>query len=213
MFCLDLAFVIASGISDFAGQPFNRWHVGYDGGFPEKYQYAKWAIMIAALLGIYHQRRTAIYLAWAALFAYFLFDDSMMFHETAGLRIGDYFGIPAAFGLQPVNFGELIVTALAAVPLLGLIALSYAKNASPADRAFSNGLFFLVLALVFFGMVIDELDVVAPFQVVRTILMLAEDGGEMAVASVMVCYTAMHIVANVAAPVAEKQFPGVSNIR
>jgi hypothetical protein len=46
----------------------------------------------------------------------------------------------------------------------------------------------LVGALAFFGVVVDELDVIAPFQIIRILLALAEDGGEMAVASVMVCY-------------------------
>jgi len=188
MLCVDLVFILYSAMRNFTHQPISRWHIAYDGGFPEKWQYIKWGILIALLLTMFRQRRSAVYLAWAALFTYFLVDDSMMIHERLGQAISDYFGFQPALRLNPVNFGEMIVSAGAAIPLLGFLAFCYVKSTSSVDRGFSQTMAVLLAALVFFGIFVDELDVVAPFQIVRSLLELIEDGGEMAVASVMTCY-------------------------
>jgi hypothetical protein len=188
MLCIDLVFILYSAMRNFTHQPISRWHIAYDGGFPEKWQYIKWGLLIALLLAIFRQRRSAIYLAWAALFTYFLMDDSMMIHERLGQRISDYFGFQPALRLNPGNFGEMIVSAGAAIPLLGFLAFCYVKSSSSIDRGFSRTMAVMLAALVFFGIFVDELDVVAPFRIVRSFLELVEDGGEMAVATVMVCY-------------------------
>lgn len=193
MLCVDLVFTLYSAVKNFTHQPISRWHISYDGGFPEKWQYIKWGILIALLLTMFHRRRSAVYLAWAALFAYFLADDSVMIHERLGQAISDYFGFQPALRLNPVNFGEMIVSAGAAIPLLGFLAFCYVKSASSIDRGFSQTMALLLAALVFFGIFVDELDVVAPFRIVRSLLELIEDGGEMAVASVMVCYVSNEV--------------------
>ena len=90
--------------------------------------------------------------------------------------------------MNPGNLGELIVTAIAALPLFGFLAFCFLKHADDTDKQFSTGMLVLVAALAFFGVVVDELDVVAPFPIIQTLLTLVEDGGEMVVASVMVCY-------------------------
>ena len=58
-----------------------------------------------------------------AVCAYLLIDDSQQIHEIYGLTIADALGFQPAFGLRPQDFGELIVTALAAGPLLVAIGL------------------------------------------------------------------------------------------
>jgi hypothetical protein len=69
-----------------------QFDIESDGGVPERFQYLKWAACVAACAYMFHRRRTPLYLAWAALFGYFLADDALQLHEKigtdAGFRVG-----------------------------------------------------------------------------------------------------------------------------
>ena len=105
MLFIDCAFVISSGIAELRGAPLDRWHISFDGGFPEKFQYLKWTILTVLLIGLFYQRRALIHLAWAALFGYLLIDDSMMLHERGGMKIAKLLGLQPAFRIESRQSG------------------------------------------------------------------------------------------------------------
>ena len=117
-----------------------------------------------------------------------LIDDSQQIHETYGLAIADAFGFQPAFGLRALDFGELVVTALAAGPLLGAIGLAYLFAPRSEERVFTHTMIALLIVLAFFGVGVDMLDIMAPWPWLASTLGIVEDGGEMIVATVMVAY-------------------------
>ena len=133
-------------------------------------------------------KRALIYVIWTVLFAYLLIDDSQQIHETHGLAIADALGFQPAFVLRPRDFGELIVTALAAGPLLGTIGLVYLFASRSEERVFTHTMIALLIALAFFGVGVDMLDIMVPWPWLTATLGIVEDGGEMVVATVMIAY-------------------------
>ena len=65
------------------------------------------------------------YLAWAALFAYFLADDAYSIHEQLGRKVQLAFDLAPALTLRGQDFGELAVSLSANSVLLGAIAFLY----------------------------------------------------------------------------------------
>ena len=51
--------------------------------------------------------RAPLYLAWALLFTYFLFDDSRELHDTMGHALVSKLGMNGVFGSRAQEFGEL----------------------------------------------------------------------------------------------------------
>jgi hypothetical protein len=185
---VDIVFIAISSVQDAQGLPHGRWHVSYDNGLAERWQYVKWGLL-ALTFGVMAVRTaSAVLMGWAALFLYLLLDDRLQIHEIVGQRLADAFGFPAAFGLRPQDFGELLVTGVAASVLLGVIAVAYLSTRSEDLRAVTHGLIALLLLLAVFGVGVDMLDIALPWERVRTILTVVEDGGEMIVASMMVAY-------------------------
>jgi phosphoglycerate dehydrogenase-like enzyme len=82
----------------------------------------------------------------------------------------------------------LLVTGVAASVLLGVIAVAYLSTRSEDLRAVTHGLIALLLLLAVFGVGVDMLDIALPWERIRKILTVVEDGGEMIVASMMVAY-------------------------
>jgi hypothetical protein len=184
MLCADAAFIVASAVENVQGLPRSRWHVAQEGGIAEQWQWVKWGAL-ALLLGLMAMSGSAVYLAWAAVFLYLLLDDSQAIHETYGWRLGQALGLQPAFGLRARDFGELMVTALAAVPLFGFLALAYRTSRADARR-FTRAMLALAVLLAIFGVGVDMLEIALP--AAATVLNLVEDGGEMVVASAMVAY-------------------------
>jgi hypothetical protein len=187
MVFVDIAFIIASADQDYKGVR-NNFHVSLDNGIAEQWQYVKWSLLTLMLTFMSFKRRAVVYLAWALLFLYLLIDDSQQIHETYGEKIAVALAFKPAFGLRAQDFGELAVTAIAAVPLFSLIAAAYLLTSQRDARTFTHDMILLVVALAFFGIGIDMLDIAVPWRSVQTILALVEDGGEMIVATFMVAY-------------------------
>jgi hypothetical protein len=51
--------------------------------------------------------RAPLYLAWALLFTYFLFDDSRELHDIMGHALVSKLGMNGVFGSRAQEFGEL----------------------------------------------------------------------------------------------------------
>ena len=157
-------------------------------GYGDVFQYVKWFWIVLLLVYVSIRRRSLLYVSWALVFAYLLCDDALSIHQTVGLRLASVFGLTPRFGLRPQDFGELAVTAAAGTILLGLVAWAYWRG-SQAFRSTSRDLLLLVLALVFFGVIVDMVHAAIRFGSTGYAIMgTIEDGGEMVVTSLMVWY-------------------------
>ena len=187
MLLVDAAFILASADQDYRGVR-TSLHVSVDNGIAEHFQFLKWGLLALLLGYLAFVKRAPIYAAWAVLFLYLLVDDSQQIHETYGIKIADALGLKPAFGLRARDFGELAVTAIAAVPLFSLISLTYLFGARTPDRIFTHTMVVLLIWLAFFGVGVDMLDQTVPWPWLALTLNIVEDGGEMIVGTVMVAY-------------------------
>ena len=156
-----------------------------DFGYAEVYQYIKEYWIAALLIIAAFNKRLLILVAWALLFGYFLLDDSLQIHETFGDYLARSLQIQPMFNLRAQDFGELIVSAAAGTVLFSFLGLAYLYSHSSA-REVSRQLFLLVICMVFFGILVDMLQIAIPWG--RTVWGMVEDGGEMVIMSVIVWY-------------------------
>jgi len=186
LFVADFAFIV---IHIFYMNHFisNRlFSVEKDFGYAEVYQYIKelWIVVLLSITAL--KKKHIIYVAWALLFMYFLFDDSLRIHELLGRRLVHHFHFQPMFDLRAQDFGELCVSMVFGSLLFTFIGVSYLFS-NDKVKQISKHLFAFVLALVFFGIVIDMLHVAIPTWG-KPLFGLIEDGGEMLVMSVIVWY-------------------------
>jgi hypothetical protein len=186
----DLGFVAVHMVSELtplvAAAPLLNIEV--DHSYPEIFQYLKffWIVLLLACIAV--QKQQAHYGAWALLFFYLLLDDALGFHEFAGVSMAGQDGFEAALGLRAVDFGELIGSAVAALLLGAGLVWAYARG-SHEFKAVSHDLGLMVAGLVFFGVGVDMAhELFGQGSVSRFAFGLLEDGGEMLMASLIVCY-------------------------
>ena len=156
-----------------------------DLGYSEFYQYMKEFWIFALFLFVFFKKKHFIYILWALFFLYLLLDDSLSFHENYGSFLKKYFEIQPRFNLRPQDFGEIIVSFSVGFVFFVSFFLCYFK-ASLVDKKITQNIFILVLMLVFFGVFIDLLHIAIPYYNNR--FTLIEEGGEMVVMSLIVCY-------------------------
>lgn len=185
MLVIDVIFIIISASEDVRG--FQDHHISFDIGHAEQFQYVKWAILLVTLGYVSIAARSLMHCAWAVLFLYLLIDDSQQLHETFGKQLAQAWGLRPMLGLRAQDFGELAVTAIATVPLACLIAAAYSFSDRNARR-FCHTAGLLLVALAFFGIVMDMIEIIVPWARLRQVCGLIEDGGEMIVASLIVAY-------------------------
>ena len=158
-----------------------------DRGYPEVFQYVKayWIALLFLILAI--KKQTFLYLAWSLLFVYLLLDDSMEIHETGGDSISKQLAFPSLFNLRPEDLGELVISILASLFFLFLIAIAYRFSDSIARQA-SRYMIGMLFMLAFFGIIIDMLHIMSrslSIEIVEDFIGMVEDGGEHLVMSVM----------------------------
>lgn len=163
-----------------------------DQGFPEVYQYIKWFWIIVLLFYMSIVKRSFSYISWGLLFTYLLIDDAFEIHENLGGFIATKLSFFPPFGLRLQDLGELAITGIAGFLLLSLVFLVF-KYGSKTYKKMTIDLLLLILCLALFGVVVDTLHVIATLskQVgwkVSAVLAVIEDGGEMAVASIILWY-------------------------
>jgi hypothetical protein len=162
-------------------------------GYPESFQYFKWCAIVIVLLAAAARAGARPYAAWALVFAYLMFDDSLQIHESVGRYVAANAGFAPAFGLRVDDYGELLASVIAALVLLLPLSLAY-RGGSEAFRRSSHDLALLILLLVFFGIVIDMAHVTLRLGWQITFLLaVAEDGGEMLTASLILWYAALQL--------------------
>lgn len=185
----DLAFITYHWVNILTpGFKDSLYTINTDRSYPEMYQYIKWFLIISLLAYISVKRQSFHYNVWGLLFIYFLFDDALQIHEIVGEYIAGNLNLTPPFGLRRQDIGELAVTFTAGVVILPLITLVY-FHGSKIFKTMSRKMLLLLLALVFFGVVVDMADIsIRSGVTVKNVLIVIEDGGEMLTASLIVWY-------------------------
>jgi hypothetical protein len=166
-----------------------------DRGYAEFFQYLKLLWTIVLLIGVSLRTREKGFLAWALLFAYLLVDDSFRLHETIGESLAGALAFDDALGLRAIDFGELLVSAIAGVLLFVVIAWAYVRGAQTFRHA-SRHLLALLLLIVLFGVVVDMVHIaLEPDGWLDNGLVILEDGGELVAMSLVTWYAVLLLVA------------------
>ncbi|MEA5507113.1 hypothetical protein VB735_29270 [Halotia wernerae UHCC 0503] len=184
----DIGFIVLHLIysySDFISN--DTFSLEKDRGYSEIFQYVKeyWSALLLGLLAV--EGRSILYLSWSVLFFYLLLDDAAQIHEHLGALISSKFSFSAMFNLRAVDFGELAVSAVVSLFFLIAIAINY-RLGDRLSKNVSKYLITLLFALAFFGVVVDTLHVILSTPFLDPLLILVEDGGELVIMSLIVCF-------------------------
>lgn len=183
------------------GQVFTHpWSVEADGSYPELLQYLKWLGAVLLLAALAFRRRAAIYVGWAAIFLYFLVDDSTELHERLGAEVVGALNLdrlqqlvaerfPDLF-VRARDFGELAVALGAAAVVAVVLGAAWPAREARRDRRTALRLLLWLAAFAFFAVGVDMVHVMTIDPVTGLTpsfywLGLIEDGGEMICASLL----------------------------
>ncbi|MES2831833.1 MAG: hypothetical protein V4695_07575 [Pseudomonadota bacterium] len=163
-------------------------NIEMDKGYAELFQYLKYLWIILLLSSVCLKEKAVCYVPWVVLFAYFLLDDALGLHESAGYQIGTFLSFTPPFGLRPDDIGEFLVSVSAGLIILPLIVVAYLRS-TRAFRKFSHDLILLVMVLVFFGVAVDMVHMALhDHATIAFYLGVLEDGGEMLSLSLILWY-------------------------
>ncbi|WP_165244088.1 hypothetical protein [Paludisphaera soli] len=179
-----IAMHIVQWATHFAPRGFS---LGDDRGFGERFQYAKLLALVALLALLHRRQQWPIHAALVLVFGYLLVDDALMIHERLGEHLAERYALSPAFGLRAVDFGELIVSAVAGSVLLAQLGLAYWFGGSE-ERVVGRNFIGLLLLLAFCGVGFDMLHIM--LRAFDSTMEILEDGGEMIAVSLMVAYAA-----------------------
>ncbi len=159
--------------------------LAHDQGYSEVFQYVKeFAIGFCFALLLWKTRQP-VYLVLSALFCFFLLDDSLTLHELAGEYLAAAWGLGALPPLRARDVGEVLFAGGVGAVALGLGVATYRRSDEAARRVarYTAG---AVVVLAGLGVGVDLLH-----QALQTVwglsffLLVVEDGGELAVMSVI----------------------------
>ncbi|MCW3786223.1 hypothetical protein [Plebeiibacterium sediminum] len=170
--------------------------LGTDRGYSEIYQYIKWFWIIFLLVYLSFKKRSFSYNVWGLFFTYLLLDDALQFHEIAGAIVAR--GLPnvSFAGLRIQDIGELMVSGTVGLVLLLLVLLTYILG-SKVFRKLSHDMVLLIAVLIFCGVVVDVVHTsINANKVIKGLLGLIEDGGEMVVVSIICWYVFLQNIRN-----------------
>lgn len=160
--------------------------------FSEVFQYVKeyWIALMFLWIG---RLMSWTYWAWAVLFGYLLVDDSFSIHERIGVWLAERLDLGSYAMLRPRDLGELAASALVGIVLLSLAIAAY-RLGDERFRRTSRRILLLLLLLAFFGVIVDMLHIMAnDIPQLSTLLGALEDGGEMAVMSLISWYVLVRL--------------------
>jgi hypothetical protein len=181
----DIVFIILHIIYVYTPYlPSVGFSLTFSGSYSEFFQYTKefWIMVLFLILAVQH--RKVMYAVLSLLFLYLLFDDSFEFHENFGATVAEFFNFQPAFGLRAVDFGELAVSAIFGGLLFIALLIAYLLSDAVARRV-ARYTIILVIALVFFGVFLDMVEVLIESREISLVLRIIEEGGEMLVMSVI----------------------------
>lgn len=198
LFAVDGAFVVLHVSNRFLPSRNALFSLSTDGGYAELFQYLKEGWVAVALFVVCWRTRQGLYGAWALLFAYLLWDDSLTIHETLGGIIASQWSYVPALGLRAQDFGELTVVAFVGSAFVLLTSYLYIRGNETA-RSVARDMALLVGCLVFFGVFFDMVHNVIDDQRFRG-MTVVEDSGEMIAMSLVVSYVARLLTPQLHAP-------------
>lgn len=128
------------------------------------------------------------YLPWVLVFSIMLIDDAFLVHQKVGLQVANWLdtNLPVGPNLPPRLF-EFIVLAAIGFLLLLIVAWAYFYSTS-TFRKITHDLLIFILALFFFGVIVD---LAAALNLGHGVIMgfvIIEDAGEMVVFSMILWY-------------------------
>ena len=174
-----------------------RLNVNIDRSFGEIGSYARWVAAALALGFAWSRSGQAIYGAMALFCLVVVADDMLQLHETGGGLLVPILGLEARLGLRAQDFGELVIWAGLGTITLGILVPGYLRS-NAHGRSDGMFLFVLLALLVFFVVALDLAAIAAQSLQLPGLfvwlLSVAEDGGEMVVAS-FYCAAAISIAA------------------
>ncbi|MBA3685371.1 MAG: hypothetical protein H0W72_09035 [Planctomycetes bacterium] len=159
------------------------WSLETEGGFAERYGYAKSALITGVLLLTAMRARVAMPAVLAGVFALILADDAFQIHERTGYLLQWYLQVDTTSVQQ---LGELMAWAVLGVVVLGALGIGMWRSQGEWRRL-AVIYVALIAALCFFAIVVDGLH--SSLKQVRA-MGLIEDGGELVVLSVIAAVTA-----------------------
>ncbi len=163
-------------------------YVDIDRSYAELLQYLKFLWLLALLVWYSVEQRSWQMATWLPVFAYFLADDALSWHESMGARVAGQLATGPVFFLSAQDVGEILVTAGAGLVLLLPLVVGYVRANRPTRWVF-HVLAALLVVLAGFGVVVDALHMVV-VENPRTgdWMGTLEDGGEMVVVTVVVAF-------------------------
>lgn len=182
------AFVAVHLTHKLVGAP---WHpffnLGTERGYAEMFfqMLTGWSILLLVIAAF--RRRAGILVVFAAFSAYLLADDYFQFHERMGTAFGQWFDREVMYlqGLA-THLGEALYLGAVGLVVVTAFAVAY-RFARREVRRMAATVAVLYAALAFFGVAVDIVH--APFidaPVIDPIFIALEDGGEIAVMSLIV---------------------------
>ncbi len=187
----DAAFISADLASRQVPALGDLFRLSREHGPAELFQYAKMLWIAGMLALLWSRTQVQVYAAWALLFAYALCDDALQLHERGGRLLASGHGPELVFGVEAKDLGELAVWGFFGAVFFGLIVLAYLRS-GPEGRRASHRLALLFAVLLFFGLALDMLHTATdPYQtesVIKRVVGILEDGGEMVTMSLIVWY-------------------------
>lgn len=146
-----------------------------------------WTVLLLVIAAV--RRRSMVPLVFAVFSAYLLADDYFRLHEQAGTAFGVWFDREVVYlNRLATHLGEALFLLAIGAAVVTTFVVTY-RLAGPAGRRMARNLAWLYAALAVFGVVVDALH--APFidmPIIDPIFIALEDGGEIAVASLIVVH-------------------------
>ncbi len=182
----DLTFILLHRfyLRDLLGEEFS---VESDKGYAEIYQRLKELVIFVMIAALWLKRRDHLYTVWAVIFTYLFLDDTFQIHETVGQFLGEGLRFTPVANLRAQDYGEILVHAIVGSCFVGALAIGYRHGATEARRT-SAVLLTLLVAFAFFGGVVDTMHAAFVQHWWGYRLGVIEDGGEMLVMSVILCF-------------------------
>jgi hypothetical protein len=170
-------------------------NVTRDWSLAECFGYVKLGCASLLLLIAFRASRVPIFLSMAIILAVMVADDSMRLHERLGHGAVLTLALPDFANLKAQSLGELLVWGAMGAVLLPVFVIGFVKTRDE-DRAIAARLAICVTLLLFFAIgmdILDEIVCTAMAGVPRCypVMGMLEDGGEMAVQSLILA----HVVA------------------
>ena len=163
-------------------------NLSLDNGFPEKFQYLKFIIILGLTIYMILIRKNFQFSFWFILFTILLLDDAFSWHEKVGAQIAYILNYKSILGLRAVDFGEFTYVVIAGILLFICLSYSY-RIGNFKYRKMSIDIVILFLPFLFFGVVMDLVHVlVSENNLLSSTFGILEDGGEMIFLSIITWY-------------------------